>query len=88
MEIQQYQCTRKVYALKINLVMQLPYYLNEGDNWLIVPEDCAFDPISIDHEFYQRHRPQAGGYYVLHEDGFKSYSPAKVFEEGYTLIRE
>jgi hypothetical protein len=24
-----------------------------------------------------------GGYYVLYEDGFESWSPAKVFEAGY-----
>lgn len=27
-----------------------------------------------------------GGYYVLYEDGFASWSPAKSFEEGYTQI--
>lgn len=29
-----------------------------------------------------------GGYYVVYEDGFKSWSPAKAFEEGYTRIEE
>jgi len=27
-----------------------------------------------------------GDYYVVYEDGYKSISPAKAFEEGYTLI--
>jgi xanthine/CO dehydrogenase XdhC/CoxF family maturation factor len=27
-----------------------------------------------------------GGYYVLYEDNFESWSPAKAFEEGYTRI--
>ena len=28
--------------------------------------------------------PHVGGYYVLYEDGYESFSPAKAFEEGYT----
>lgn len=28
----------------------------------------------------------AGGYYVRYEDGYESWSPAKAFEEGYTLV--
>ena len=27
-----------------------------------------------------------GGYYVLYEDGFASWSPAKAFEEGYSRL--
>lgn len=27
-----------------------------------------------------------GGYYVLYEDGFESWSPAKPFEDGYTRV--
>lgn len=27
-----------------------------------------------------------GGYYVQYADGFRSWSPAQAFEEGYTLI--
>lgn len=26
------------------------------------------------------------GYYVVYDDGYKSWSPAKAFEEGYTKI--
>ena len=39
-----------------------------------------------------KHRPGeddfslVGGYFVVYEDGYKSWSPAKAFEEGYTLI--
>ena len=33
-----------------------------------------------------RHKPKAGGYYVVYDDGYKSYSPAKAFEEGYVRI--
>lgn len=29
-----------------------------------------------------------GGYYVVYDDGYTSWSPAKAFEEGYTLLAE
>jgi len=34
----------------------------------------------------QEHNPQPGGYFVVYKDGYKSFSPAKAFEEGYTRI--
>lgn len=30
--------------------------------------------------------PAAGGYYVVYEDGYQSYSPAKAFEDGYAPV--
>lgn len=30
--------------------------------------------------------PAEGGYLVKYEDGYLSYSPAKIFEDGYTEI--
>lgn len=39
-------------------------------------------------EFFPKHSPQVGGYFVEYEDGYQSYSPADVFESGYTLIEE
>ena len=30
--------------------------------------------------------PRVGGYYVVYADGYKSFSPATAFEEGYTKI--
>ena len=37
-------------------------------------------------EWHSKHRPQIGGYYVVYEDGYASYSPAKAFEEGYRPV--
>jgi hypothetical protein len=39
-----------------------------------------------DAHFMTKHNPQVGGYIVVYEDGYTSYSPAKAFEEGYTRI--
>ena len=38
---------------------------------------------SVFKEFMDKHSPQVGGYYVVYKDGYKSYSPAQAFEEGY-----
>jgi bacterioferritin-associated ferredoxin len=37
-------------------------------------------------EFVDKHKPQVGGYIVIYDDGYTSFSPAKAFEEGYTRI--
>jgi hypothetical protein len=54
--------------------------------WFIVPEESGFAPIKVDGEYMAKHKPQPGGYYVVYSDGYKSFSPAKAFEEGYTRI--
>lgn len=37
-------------------------------------------------DWHTKHQPHVGGYYVQYEDGYKSFSPAKAFEEGYTRV--
>jgi hypothetical protein len=79
MEMPRYKSHKTVWALKIKEVAQ-----NGDGHWYIVPEDERYTIIQAD-EFVAKHRPEAGGYYVQYADGYKSYSPAKAFEEGYTL---
>lgn len=50
----------------------------------IVPVEDNFPPFNVDGSFMAKHKPQAGGYFVVYTDGYQSYSPAKAFEEGYT----
>lgn len=38
-------------------------------------------------EWMAKHKPEAGGYLVEYEDGYRSFSPAKAFEDGYTAIK-
>jgi hypothetical protein len=52
----------------------------------IIPEEEGFAAIPITFEYLRKHNPQAGGYYVVYADGYKSWSPAKAFEEGYTRV--
>ena len=53
---------------------------------MITPEDPGYAPFSIDAAYLRKHNPQAGGYYVVYADGYKSFSPAEPFEDGYTRI--
>ncbi|HLG97188.1 MAG TPA: hypothetical protein VKX49_12825 [Bryobacteraceae bacterium] len=53
---------------------------------LIVPEDPQIFPFRVTGKYYRKHQPQPGGYFVVYEDGYESFSPAKAFEEGYTRI--
>jgi hypothetical protein len=55
-------------------------------NALITPEDAGFAAFTVSGEYMQKHKPEPGGYYVVYDDGYKSFSPAKAFEEGYTRL--
>jgi hypothetical protein len=80
-EMPRYQCHKHVWALKIKEV-------RSGWNpWTtIVPEDEGYASFSVDEAYVTKHKPQAGGYYVVYDDGYKSYSPAEAFESGYTRL--
>lgn len=88
-QMPQYQSHKKVWALKIaELTPQVnpdPNSENDG-SWLITPTDTGFAPIVLDYAFVAKHKPKVGGYYVVYEDGYKSWSPAEAFETGYTRI--
>lgn len=53
---------------------------------MITPADEGFAPFMVDSAFMLKHRPYVGGYFVQYADGYKSFSPALAFEDGYTLI--
>lgn len=80
-QMPKYKCHKEVWALKIIEVNQP----DECDAKLHF-EDGRFAPILVDAEFVRKHAPMTGGYYVVYEDGYKSWSPAEAFEAGYTLI--
>lgn len=48
--------------------------------------DKGYAPLEVDAAYVMQHNPQPGGYYVVYKDGYKSFSPAEAFEEGYTRI--
>lgn len=80
MPMPRYRCHKEVWALKIAVV-----YAESGE-WVLVPSDDRYAPIVVHPDWYTKHHPMKGGYYVQYADGYTSFSPAKAFEEGYTLI--
>jgi hypothetical protein len=82
-EMPKYKCHKEVWALKIRDIQP---YKDNLTKTLLFPEDPNYDYIEVDSFYMVKHSPQVGGYYVVYEDGYKSYSPAKAFEEGYSLI--
>lgn len=77
-----YRSHKQIWALKIKEVsLGAP---NSVGCAIITPEEEGFAPFEVDAEYVRKHKPQAGGYYVVYADGYKSWSPAQAFEEGYT----
>jgi hypothetical protein len=88
-ELPKYRSHKIVWALKIKSVQAPPLTSSDpraDSGGHIVPADARYGPVEINSDYYLRHKPEAGGYYVVYEDGYKSFSPAAAFESGYTLI--
>ncbi len=75
-ELPRYQCHKRVRALKIAAI----------NGATITPADEGYAPFEVPPEYLAKHQPQPGGYYVVYDDGYQSFSPADVFEQGYTRI--
>jgi len=87
-EMPRYKSHKEVWALRIKDI-QVPVLgaTEESDgSLLIIPEDPGYRPVKIDADYIRKHEPQVGGYYVVYKDGYKSWSPAEAFEEGYTRV--
>lgn len=86
-EMPKYNCHKQVWALKIAGIKRHnednPNAETDGSA-MITPEESGYAPFRVDHEFMRKHKPEVGGYYVVYKDGYKSYSPAQAFEEGYS----
>ncbi|MBF8177674.1 hypothetical protein [Herminiimonas contaminans] len=86
-EMPKYQCHKQVYALKIEKIEQSPADFEcEGGSYHITPADAGYGAFPVPAAFVDKHKPEAGGYYVVYDDGYKSYSPASAFESGYAPI--
>ena len=79
-EMPKYQCHKKVWALKIKEIQD-----DKATQPTLAFHEAGYAPISVDWDWYYKHKPVAGGYYVVYEDGYKSFSPEKAFEEGYSI---
>jgi len=79
-EMPKYKCTKEVHAL------QMVEIIEGTDGAMITPEEDGFAPFFVDGKYLKKHEPKVGGYYVVYEGGYKSWSPAETFESGYNLI--
>lgn len=90
-EMPRYKCHKEVWALKIADIVYdsdvASRDVRETDGTaMITPEEKGFAPFKVDHEYVRKHRPKVGGYFVVYKDGYKSFSPAEAFEDGYSLV--
>ena len=80
MKLARYKCHKIVHAGQI-----VDSDLNgQGDNILVLKDDP--EPLIVSEDYMHKHMPQKGGYYLVYEDGYESFSPAGPFEAGYTRI--
>ena len=89
-EMPKYKCIKDVWALKIKSIVFDSDLASEtgretNGTATFTPEDDRYAPIELSAEFIHKHKPVAGGYYVVYKDGYQSFSPASAFEEGYIL---
>jgi len=80
-EMPKYLCIKKVWALKIKRVD-----VNHKGDALLLIDDKGFAPVEVSKEYIDKHQPEEGGYYVVYEGGYRSFSPADAFESGYEKI--
>ncbi len=90
-EMPKYQSHKQVWALRIkDVALDSDLAQQEGretdGSAMITPEHPGYAPFRVDAEYMRKHKPEPGGYYVVYPDGYKSFSPAKAFEDGYTRI--
>lgn len=90
-EMPRYKSHKEVHALKIaGIVFDREEANLEGRETdggaIIIPSEDGYAPFKVDKAYVDKHEPKAGGYYVVYADGYKSWSPAEAFEDGYTLV--
>ena len=80
-EMPKYECHKKVWALKIAGIVG-----DQHGGVYFQPAEEGYDKVPMSPEYVAKHKPKVGGYYVVYEDGYKSFSPAGAFESGYTPL--
>ena len=83
MEMPKYRSHKMVHALKI-----AGAEVNKDGSVTIAPADEGFAVFTTDTDFGSRFKGDENdpGYFVVYEDGYKSWSPSAAFENGYTRI--
>lgn len=88
-KLPEYICHKKVRAIKIAAIERAYSSTNNlTDGAIIMPAEEGCDAFIVDNEFMNKHKPVVGGYFVIYEDGYTSFSPAAAFESGYTRVEQ
>lgn len=82
----QYRSHKKVWALQIASVTLIGCDSTTDENPIV--EVTFADPLFAARKFNLRGKPtpEAGWYFIQYEDGYESFSPSKVFEQGHRKI--
>lgn len=96
-ELPLYNCHKQVRAVEISQVLKHAHPDPDFDDavfeassdfqgaTLFYEHPGGDKTIAVTADWYRKHRPEAGGYYVMYDDGYTSFSPGSAFESGYTL---
>lgn len=92
-----YNCRKQVRAVQITQVIKHAHPDPDFDDavfeasadfkgvTLFYETENGPKTIAVNATWYHKHKPEVGGYYVVYKDGYTSYSPARAFDDGYTL---
>lgn len=91
-EMPRYRCHKEVWALRIReIVRDCDVAKGSGretdGSAMITPEEKGYAPFKVSEAYMRKHNPSVGGYYVVYDDGYESYSPQHAFEQGYKRTR-
>ena len=79
-----WKCHKEVFAVKIVDILPHDGATDASFAATLVGDDGKHYYCTS--EYMGKHKPQEGGYLVEYDDGYRSWSPCKAFEEGYTRI--
>jgi len=80
-----YRCIKCVSAAKITTL--LTHVDGVLDLEMVGPNGEKYKT-RMSADWNRQHMPDKGGFLVLYDDGYMSYSPARPFDEGYVLLTE
>lgn len=83
MSLPRYKCHKEVSAAKI-LEIDPGRLDGAGPGATLWCEGGT--AVCVGEDYLAKHDPVEGGYYVVYDDGYSSFSPAAAFESGYTRI--
>lgn len=82
-QLPRWQSHKRVFADRIARIGPVATMPADGiDRWVL---DCGA-VVDVTPDLIARGSPKVGDYFVQYDDGYKSWSPAQAFEEGYTRV--